>query len=129
QIDPVKAKIMNFINSNPNMIVTDVSVISSSSRTPFTSIVNNKKVIDPKSDEKNMALAGQRSEFASQVLEEMKSSSSDLAKINFSVKSELAGPDFSPSDFELRKISSSSAGYSDKLKQMYESNKELFSSQ
>lgn len=129
QIDPVKAKIMNFINSNPNMIVTDVSVISSSSKTPFTSIINNKKVIDPKSDEKNLALAGERSGFASQVLDEMKASSSELSKINFSVKSELAGPDFSNADFELRKTSATSAGYSAKLKEMFESNKDLFASQ
>lgn len=129
QIDPVKAKIMDFINSNPNMIVTDVSVISSSSKTPFTSIVNNKKVIDPKSDERNLALAGERSGFVSQVLDEMKASSSELSKINFNVKSELAGPDFSNADFELRKTSATSAGYSAKLKEMFESNKDLFASQ
>lgn len=129
QIEPVKAKIMNFINSNPNMIVTDISVVSSSSKTPFTSIVNNKKVIDPKSDEKNLALANQRSGFASQVLDEMKASSSDLSKVNFNVKSELAGPDFSEEDFNLRKVSSTSVGYADKLKQIFESNKDVFATQ
>ena len=43
QIDPVKEKIKAFILANPNMIITDVSVTSISSRTPYYKTVQFSK--------------------------------------------------------------------------------------
>jgi hypothetical protein len=48
QIEPVKVKIINFVKSNPELIVTDISVTASSSKTPFNTVIGGKKVIDPK---------------------------------------------------------------------------------
>ena len=61
QVGPVKAQIQNFIGANPNMIISEISVTSSSSRIPF---YISKGVIDPHSDRRNLDLAKQRADFA-----------------------------------------------------------------
>lgn len=125
QLEPVKKKIKDFIVSNPNMIITDISVTSSSSRTPFYTTVGSKKVIDPKSDERNLKLAEERALFAKLALDEIKSSSSDLSKVNFEVKHTLSGPAFEAKDLNNRFVTKMTPGYEEKVKVYFEENKEL----
>jgi hypothetical protein len=126
QIDPVKEKIKAFIVANPNMIITDVSVTSSSSRTPYYKVgAGGKKVLDPESDQRNKTLAEQRAKFAEQALNELKGSSSELSKVNFEIKSALAGPEFTATDLNNRFVTKDSPDYAKKVQEVYEANKEL----
>lgn len=129
QLDPVKEKISSFISAHPEMIVTDVSVTSSSSKTPFHITVAGKKKIDPESDKRNLALAEQRSGFASQALSEIQKSSSALTKVNFTTKAELAGPDFTPTDLNTRFMTKMTKGYKEKIQALYEENKKIYEEQ
>lgn len=126
QIDPVKEKIKAFILANPNMIITDVSVTSSSSRTPYYKVgAGGKKVLDPESDQRNKNLAEERAKFAEQALNELKGSSSELSKVNFEIKSALAGPEFTATDLNNRFVTKDSPDYAKKVQEVYEANKEL----
>lgn len=129
QVDPIKKKVLNFIQANPDMIVTDVAVTSSSSKTPFHTMVAGKKVIDPKSNEKNLALAQERANFAEKVFNEIKSSSSQLKNINFQTKAELAGPDFEPMDLNDRFVTRMTPGYIERIESVYQKNKKLYEEQ
>lgn len=129
QVEPVKGKIMNFIKSNPEMIVTDITVTSSSSKTPFHTTVAGKKVIDPMSNEKNLSLAKERASFAEKVLNDIKSSSSQLGAINFVTKAELAGPDFDPMDLNDRFVTRMTPGYLEKVESMYKKFQKEFKDQ
>jgi hypothetical protein len=127
QIDPVKEKIKAFILANPNMVITDVSVTSSSSRTPYYKVgAGGKKVLDPESDQRNKTLADERAKFAEQALNELKGSSSELSKVNFEIKSALAGPEFIAMDLNNRFVTKDSPDYAKKVQEVYDANKELF---
>lgn len=129
QVEPIRKKVLNFINSNPDMIVTDVSVTSSSSKTPFHAMVGGKKVIDPKSNEKNLSLAQERAQFAEKVLTEIKNSSSQLKNINFQTKAELSGPDFEPIDLNDRFVTRMTPGYVERIEALYQKNKKFYEEQ
>jgi hypothetical protein len=127
QLDPVKAKIQKFISSNPNMVITDVSVVSSSSKTPFHKLVGGKKVIDPESDQKNLALAQERAVFAQKALDEIKASRPELSKVKCETKPVLAGPDFTPTDLNNRFVTKMTPDYENKVRQMYKEFQEILS--
>lgn len=129
QVEPIKKKILEFIKANPEMIVTDVSVVSSSSKTPFHTTIAGKKVIDPKSNEKNLALAQERANFAEKVLTDIKNSSTQLQNINYQSKAELAGPEFEPMDLNDRFVTRMTPGYIEKIEAVYQKNKKLYEEQ
>lgn len=130
QTDPVKDKIKAFILANPNLVITDVSVTSNSSRTPFYKTgPKGKKIIDPDSDKRNTNLASERSRFAARALDDLKNSSSELGAVNFETKFTLAGPAFNPSDMNNRSITKQSPGYEKKITEIYNANKELLQSE
>lgn len=129
QIEPIKQKVLNFIQSNPGMIVTDVAITSSSSKTPFHTVIGGKKVIDPKSNEKNLALAQERAHFAETVFSEIKGSSSQLKNVNFQAKAELAGPEFEPRDLNDRFVTRMTPGYLEKIEAVFQKNKKLYEEQ
>jgi glycerol-3-phosphate cytidylyltransferase-like family protein/cytidylate kinase len=128
-VEPIKQKITSFIQANPEMIVTDVSVTSSSSKTPFHTMVAGKKVIDPKSNEKNLALAQERANFAEKVMNEIKNSGTQLKNINFVSKAELAGPEFEPMDLNDRFVTRMTPGYIERIEAVYQKNKKLYEEQ
>jgi hypothetical protein len=125
QLDPVKAKILKFMTSNPNMVITDISVVSSSSKTPFHKLVGGKKMIDPESNQKNLALAQERANFAQKALDEIKASRAELAKVKCETKPVLAGPDFVPTDLNNRFVTKMTPDYENKVKKMYEEFKDI----
>ena len=126
QIDPVKNKIDAFILANPNMIITDISVSSNSSRTPYYKPgPSGKKVIDPDSDKRNLDLAEQRSSYAAKALNDLKSSNLELAKVNFETKFALAGPAFVAKDLNNRFVTKDSPDYEKKVMDIYTENKDL----
>jgi hypothetical protein len=127
QLDPVKAKIQKFMSSNPNMVITDISVVSSSSKTPFHKLVGGKKVIDPESDQKNLALAQERAVFAQKALDEIKASRPELSKVKCETKPVLAGPDFVPTDLNSRFVTKMTPDYENKVRQMYKEFQEILS--
>lgn len=126
QAEPVKQKIQKFIKENPEMIVTDVTVISSSSKTPFHTTIGGKKVIDPESNEKNLSLAKERAQFTERVLVDLKNSGSAFQNINFSTKAELAGPDFEPMDLNDRFVTRMTPGYLERIESLYKRHKKMY---
>ena len=129
QIEPVKVKIMNFVKSNPELIVTDISVTASSSKTPFNTVIGGKKVIDPKSDERNLSLASERALFAGKVLNQIKSSTIQLSGISFETKAELSGPDFDQAELNTRFVTKMTPGYLERVEAMYKSHEKIFKEQ
>ena len=129
QVEPVKQKIINFVNSNPEMIVTDVMVTSSSSKTPFHTVIAGKKVLDPKSNEKNLSLAQERATFAEKIMGDIKASSTQFKNINYSAKAELAGPDFEPMDLNDRFVTRMTPGYVERIDSLFAKNKKMYEEQ
>ncbi len=119
QVDPLKRYVQDYIKSNPETIVTDVEVVSSSAKLPFYITKDGKKVIDPDSQKKNARLAQERAFFAKKVLERMKGSSSDYSKIEMNFKATLAGPDFKPMDLNERFVTRMTPGYLERIEALY----------
>ncbi len=129
QVEPVKTKIIHFVKSNPEMVVTDISVTASSSKTPFHTMIGGKKVIDPKSDERNLSLASERALFAGKVLNEIKTSNAPFSSITFETKAELAGPDFDSTDLNTRFVTKMTPEYVERVEAMYQKHEKLFKEQ
>jgi hypothetical protein len=129
QVQPVKAKIRNFIISHPQLVITEVSVVSTSSHAPFYTTIAAKRVIDPKSKEKGLQLAGQRAEFIGKMLEEIKLSGSEFSKITYQVKAEMAGPEFQPKDLNDRFVTPLSPNYSDRVNILFDTHRKLYEEQ
>lgn len=126
EIDPVKAKVLSIVKGNSEIIVTDVDVFSSSSKTPFYKIVTGKKVIDPESNDRNLSLAKQRAQFAEKVFNEIKGQDSKFKYINISVSGGLGGPDFVPTDLNDRFVTRMTPGYVEKLDALFKRHQKLF---
>lgn len=129
QVEPIKTKILAFIKGNPGMILTDVVVTSSSSKTPFNITIAGKKMIDPNSNAKNLSLAKERALFAENVLTEIKESSSQLSHVNFLTAFELAGPDFDSMDLNDRFVTRMTPGYLERLDALFQRYKKLYEEQ
>lgn len=119
EVSPVQKKITDFIKGNPELVVTEVLVTSATARIPFYHLEGKKKVIDPKSDEKNLALAESRAVFAVQGLK-------SLAPIKVKTKVEIAGPDFSPLHLNGRFMTSMTANYDNMVKDYFDQNKKMY---
>lgn len=126
QVEPIKSKIIAFIKGNPGMILTDVIVTSSSSKTPYSITVAGKKMVDPNSDAKNLSLAKERSLFAENVMSEIKASSSQLSHVNFLTAAELAGPEFDSIDLNDRFVTRMTPGYLERLDALYKRYEKLY---
>ena len=129
QVEPVKKAINDFMAQNNKLNVSSVQVTSNSSRTPFYISVGGKKVIDPKSDEKNLELAKQRSAFAEKALSELKSSQERLASATLETKFSLAGPAFDAKDLNNRFVTKQTPGYQEKVKEYFNANKNVLLNQ
>ncbi|WP_408098730.1 hypothetical protein ACJVC5_07395 [Peredibacter sp. HCB2-198] len=126
QIEPVKSKLTSYLTSHEIELVTDVIVTTSSSKAPFYTTVNGKKVLDPQSNEKSLSLAKERATFAEKVLAPLKTS---YPKINFQIEAELAGPDFSPTDLNDRFVTKMTAGYGERVEALFQRYKTSFTDQ
>jgi hypothetical protein len=129
QVEPIKKKIADFLKSHPEVIPTDITVISSSSKTPFYKNVGGKKVIDTESDKRNLSIAKERAFFVERALSEIKESSSLYKTIAFTAKAELAGPDFVPTDLNDRFVTRMTPGYVEKIESMYKKYEKSFKDQ
>ena len=125
QAEVVKAPIQNFIKSNPNIVITDITVTSTSSKIPF--FINKK--IDPKSNERNLALANERAFFVKKIFDDMKANSTQLSQVNFVSTGELAGADFEPIDLNDRFVTKMTPGYSELIDSLYRKHEEKFRDQ
>jgi hypothetical protein len=119
QVLPVKEIVKEFVISHPEMVVTDIAIVASSSRAPLYKSVAGKKVIDPESDKRNLSLAEERSRFANKVFSDLKNENFNFKNIRFRHKAELAGPEFSPVDFNSRFITRLTPGYLQKVEALY----------
>jgi hypothetical protein len=124
--EPVRKKIIEFMKANPDWIVTDISVTASAAKVPFYHLVNNKKAIDPKSNERALALAKDRSTFISKILSELKASHSKLAQVTLKSPATLAGPDFDPRDLNDRFVTRMTASYFEKIAATFGKHKKLY---
>ncbi len=119
EVDPVKSKVLSVVKGTPDIIVTDIEVVSSSSKTPFYKLVAGKKVIDPESNDRNLSLAKQRAAFAEKVFSALKGSDSKFKYIKIKTKGELGGPDFHPTDLNSRFVTRMTPGYLQKLDALF----------
>lgn len=126
EIDPIKSKVLSVVKGNAEIIVTDVEILSTSSKTPFYKVVAGKKVIDPESNDRNLSLAKQRAAFAEKVFKSLKSSDQKFKYINFKTKGQLSGPDFQPIDLNSRFVTRMTPGYLQKLDALFRKNQKLF---
>lgn len=126
QVMPLKNKIQEFLKMNSELIVTEIQIVASSSKTPFYLIQNGKKLIDPKSREKNLTLAQERAFFAKKVLSKLKASDSQFAKINLDFKAALSGPEFEPINLNERFVTRMTPGYLERIEALYEKHKKEF---
>lgn len=124
EVEPLRAKVESLLKDN-TIIVTDVTVISSSSRAPFYTTIAGKKVLDPASDETNLRLAKERSEFAKKAIEELKAYSA-FDKIKFDYRPQLSGPAFEPTDLNDRFVTRMTSGYLEKLEVLHKKFKKDF---
>lgn len=114
QVEPLNVFISNFVKSNPEFIVTDVTVTVASSKTPLYTTIGGKKVIDPESNKKNLSVVTERASFVSKMLNE-----STYKSIKFQVRAELSGPEFEPMDLNDRFVTRMTPGYLEKVEMLY----------
>ncbi len=126
QVEPLKQKILDFVNAQADVVFTDVSVTSSSSKIPFYITQLGKKKIDPESNNKNIALAREREKFVLLMLQEIQKAQSKLDKTNLIVNAELSGPDFTPMDLNTRFLTKMSKDYNKMIKNLYHENKKIY---
>lgn len=119
QVEPLRQLITDFIKKNPDYLVTDVTVTVSSSKTPHYATVNGKKILDPESNTKNLAIASERAGFVTKLLGEIRESSGQYQKMNLTARAELAGPEFEPMDLNDRFVTRMTPGYLDKVEMLY----------
>lgn len=126
QFDTIKSKILNFLKDNPELVATEVTVESLSSRTPYYVEVAGKKVIDQNSDEKNLKVVQDRASFGKSMLEEIRTSSSLYNTIKFESIAKLAGPEFSKTDLNERFVTKMSPGYYERIEALYNKHQKLY---
>jgi hypothetical protein len=129
EVEPVKKKIADFITNTPQVIISDIVVVTGASRTPFYKVENGKKIIDPTSEERNFLVASERSMFMNRALNEIKASRSENSRINFVSKAELAGPAFEATDLNERFVTKMTPGYRERVEATYQQNKKLYEEQ
>lgn len=129
QFDSIKKKIVNFLKENQQVVVTDVTIESLSSRTPYYVEVAGKKVIDKNSDEKNLKVVKDRATFGQSMLEEIRTSSSLYNTIKFESVGKLAGPEFSVTDLNERFVTKMSPGYFERIEALYSKHQDLYKSE
>lgn len=124
EVEPVKKKIEAYLKSVPEkeITVTDVAVTASTAKLPSYTTVNGKKVIDPKSDEKNFSLLLERSFFVEKALKEIK-----FPGVQFKTSAELSGPEFSPLDLNARFVTAMTPGYAGRVGTLFKDHKKEFS--
>lgn len=129
QVEPLKLKILEFSNSDPQLIITDISVSTFGAKVPNYILKSGKKIIDPDYLENNLNTVKLRSLSVSKVLAELKSSSSKFSSVTFTTVADLAGPDFEKLDLNDRFVTKMTSGYAERVESMYNKNKKLFNEQ
>jgi hypothetical protein len=126
EVVPIKLKIQDFITSRPDLLITDISIDSISSKAPF---FISKSLIDPRSDERNFELAQERAIFAAKALEEIKNSRSEFSSIKMTTNAFLGGPAFNRMDLNTRFVTKMTPGYEEKMRALFEENKDFYINQ
>jgi hypothetical protein len=124
QVEPLKMSIKNFIQANPHSVITNISVISSSSRFPVYKMILDKhkkpkKVIDPDSIMIISKLVEERGGFAKKILSEFKS-------IDFKISSQLSGPDYNPVDLNERFVTRMTPEFEKKVEEAFKKHEHAY---
>jgi hypothetical protein len=124
QVETLKISIKNFIQANPHSVITNISVISSSSRFPVYKTIldkhkKTKKVIDPDSVMIISKLVEARGEFVKKILSEFKS-------IDFKISSQLSGPDYNPVDLNDRFVTRMTPDFEKKVEETFKKHEDSF---
>lgn len=128
QVKPVKQKIEAFVGSNSGLVITDIQVLSSSSKTPYMKTVGGKRVYDKEySDGKNLELANKRAGFANSSLSSIITAHPELKGANFSASGAINGPDYSADDAASRGVTSKDPSYKAKIEALYNEHKDMLS--
>lgn len=121
QVEALKSQVTSYLNSKVDLKISEIFVVSSSSRAPYYTLNNGRKVLDPKSEEKNLQLAREREAFAQKVLKKV-----IPANVKFESKSLVTGPQFELLDLNTRFVTNLTPGYKDRLEKLYLKNKIFF---
>ena len=129
EVKPVTLKIEDFIASHSNMIITNIDVTSSASKTPYYRTAN--RVYEKEySDAKNLSLAKSRADFAQVALNSIKSQHTELTEAKYTTVSEINGPDFDKNDLDNRDINSSNnSNYKALVEKLYSENKDMLANE
>lgn len=128
EIKPVKQKIEDFISGHSNLVITNIDVTSSSSKTPFYKTEGGKKVYDKQySDTKNLSLADSRAQFAQTALDSIKAGHPELAEAKYTTAGAISGPDFDKNDLAYRSLTSKDSKYKAQVEKIYAEYKEMLS--
>jgi hypothetical protein len=126
EVKPVKQKIEDFVSSHSSLVITNIDVTSSSSKTPFYKTVNGEKVYDKEySDAKNLELAKSRANFAQTALDSIKSGHPELGDAKYTSVGAINGPDFDKDDLADRKVTSKSPEYKALVEKIYAEYKDM----
>jgi len=126
QVGQVKDVVLDFAKSNPSISLKSITVTSMTPKAAFYTTVKGKKVIDPKSDERNLSLAKQRSDFALKALNEIRNEHAQFKEVEVSTRGVLSGPEFDDEDLNTRFVTNMTPGYAEKVKAIFEQNKALY---
>lgn len=125
-VAPIKLKIEEFIKSHPEMLITDVSVVVLASHHPHIEMINGKKGINPESTKKSLAQASEKLMFVQQALQEIEKSNTQFTHIKFHSQAKISGPEFKRTDLNDRFVTKMTPGYFERVKRLFEENKEEF---
>lgn len=126
ELKPVKQKIEDFISGHSNLVITNIDVTSSSSKTPFYKTEGGKKVYDKAySDAKNLTLAESRASIAQTALDSIKTGHPELNEAKYTTAGAIKGPDFDKDDLSDRSVTSKDPKYKALVEKLYSEYKEM----
>ena len=123
QLEPVKESLMRFLNSHPQVIISEIAIIASSPKLPTYKEVldpkkkKKKKVIDTDGNEYNLKILNQRVYFADLMMIELKKKNARITK--YKVLTDLAGPEFENRDLNLRFVTPASSHYNQQVEDLF----------
>jgi hypothetical protein len=126
QVKKVKQRVEDYVSRSGGVKITDVEVVSSSSKTPYRKSVGGKLVFEKEySDAKNLELANRRAGFANSSLASVIQAQPELKDAKYSASGAINGPDYSEADAALKNITNKDPDYKAKVEAFYQENKEM----
>lgn len=119
QVDLIKSKIVDYITSNPKLMIDQISIIATAPKFPIS-----KKLSREKDNELSLSILAERIGFAQKMIVDLKKNYPRIKQ--FKTSAEIVGPAYNEIDLNLRFIVPLSSNYDPELKKIFEENLEEF---